>query len=85
MTIKTYTPDQAIQAAIENGQVQISSGVYLNSKASILADQADWDDRDASKNIDFLAAPFWITTNDGYVSPIEGSDDQELIETLADA
>ena len=83
MTVKTYTPAETIQAAQAEGQIEIATGVYLNSQESIVADQADWGDEDGAKTTDFTKAPFWITTNDGQVQPIYGVDDKDLIDVLA--
>ena len=85
MTIKTYTPAEAIQAAQAEGQSEIAPGVYLNSQESIVADQADFDDEDGAKTTDFTKAPFWITTDDGQVQPVYGVDDEDLIDILANA
>lgn len=84
MSIKTYTPAQAIQAASVEGSIEIQEGVYLSSKENMLAEQEGWGDQDLAKNVDFGSAPFWIHTNDGYVSPIESADEEELAEILAD-
>ncbi|WP_329889287.1 hypothetical protein [Stenotrophomonas sepilia] len=90
MTIKTYTPAEAIRAAAlkvaqDNGSVEVAAGVYLNSQESIVADQAKLSDEDGAKNIDFTKAPFWLTTDDGQVQPVYGVDDEDLIDVLANA
>lgn len=85
MTIKTYTPAEALQAAQAEGQIEIAPGVYLNSQESIVADQANLGDEDGAKTADFTTAPFLITTDDGQVQPVHGEDDKDLIEVLANA
>lgn len=85
MTIKTYIPAEALQAAQAEGQIEIASGVYLNSQECVVADQADFSDEDGDKTTDFTKAPFWITTDDGQVQPVYGEDDKDLIDVLANA
>lgn len=77
------TPKQAIELATKNGFIEIAGGVYLNSQESILAEQLEWNEEDSAKNLDFSQAPFWIATNTGYVEPIHGADDEDLIAALA--
>ena len=74
---------EAIAKATLNGWVEISSGVYLNSQTSIVADQEGWDEMDESKLHDFTKAPFWITTDNG-LDPVGifAADDMELAEIL---
>jgi hypothetical protein len=90
MNNNTYTPAEAIRAAAlkvaqDNGSVEVSAGVYLNSQESIVADQANLSDEDGAKKNDFTKAPFWLTTDDGQVQPIYGVDDENLIDVLANA
>lgn len=47
------------------GCVEISSGLYLNSRENILADQINWDEGDSCKTMDFSKFKYWITTNNG--------------------
>lgn len=84
MTIKTYTPAEALQAAIAEGCIEIASGVHLSSQENIVADQGDWM-QEGEKVHDFAQAPFWITTDDGQVQPVYGEDDEGLIDVLANA
>lgn len=84
MTIKTYTPAEALQAAIAEGCIEIASGVHLSSQENIVADQDDWM-QEGEKVHDFTTAPFWLTTNDGQVQPIYGVDDEDLIDVLTNA
>ena len=73
---------QACEVALAQGSVEISSGVFLNSQESILADQEGWDEEDAGKSIDLSRFPFWITTNDGQLLPIYGPDDGDLVSIV---
>jgi hypothetical protein len=84
MTIKTYTPAEAIQAAQAEGCIEIAAGVHLSSQENIVADQDDWS-VEGDQMHDFTKAPCWITTNDGQVQPIYGADDEGLIDILANA
>ena len=84
MTIKIYTPAEAIQAAQAEGCLEISAGVHLSSQEDIVADQDDWS-VEGDQMHDFTKAPYWITTNDGQVQPIYGADDEGLIDILANA
>lgn len=84
MTIKTYTPAEAIQAAQAEGRIEIAAGVHLSSQENIVADQDDWS-VEGDQMHDFTKAPYWITTNDGQVQPIYGMDDKDLIDVLANA
>lgn len=84
MNIKTYTPAEALHAAIAEGCIEIASGVHLSSQENIVADQVDWM-QEGEKVHDFTQAPFWITADDGQVQPVYGEDDEGLIDVLANA
>lgn len=69
------------QEATAAGTIELSAGVYLNSKDSIIADQKAWDYCDPCKEIDFEAAPFWITTDSG-TKPVSIHDAQDLADYI---
>ncbi len=62
---------------------KIQSGVFLQTREEIMADQATWDDDDGSKNTDFSGSLYWITTDDG-CEPIGIDTDDELKEACPD-
>ena len=74
-------PCVAIAAVIVEGCIQIAPGVHLSTRENIEADQADWM-QEGDKVHDFSKAPYWMTTNDGQVHPIDGPDDDDLIEAM---
>ena len=55
-----------IEIIKEQGCVEVTSGVYLNSQENIIADQAGWDDEDPSKGKDFTGFAIWLTTDSGW-------------------
>ncbi|MFC5512795.1 hypothetical protein ACFPOU_16960 [Massilia jejuensis] len=61
--------------------VELSAGVYLSCAENMICEQKDWDNDDPSKNFDFTAAPFWVTTNDGR-GPFAVYDSEDLSEYL---
>lgn len=77
------TPDKAIQIANKKGFVEIAGGVYLSTSANLQADQLGWADEDQAKNSEFAGAPYWLTTDNGYIEAIHGADDEDLIAVLA--
>jgi hypothetical protein len=74
---------QAIQAALKDGEVMIDEGTYLHTCENIQAEQASWNDFDECKQFDFSGALFWIVGDAG-VEPlaISGADDEDLIAIL---
>lgn len=78
--------DNVLYTARENGFVEISSGVYLNSRDYVIAEQDGWADEDECKNFDFTAAPYWLTTNDGQEPvPVYNENDSDLVEAMDNA
>ena len=75
------TQSDILNAATQQGWIEIQSGVYVNSLASILAEQAGWDDSDESKSIDFTRAPFWLTTDSGD-APVPVRNASDLPDTV---
>jgi len=65
--------------ALENGSVELRSGVYLCSQEHLTEEQAAWSDEDECKSTDFTTAPFWITTDSG-TDPIAVDDGADLSE-----
>ena len=54
-----------IEEAREKGSCEFQSGCYLTTAADMMIEQAQWDDGDEAKNIDFSKCEFWVTTDDG--------------------
>ena len=77
------TPIQAINLATKHGYIEFAPGAYLNTLENLQADQLGWPDEDSAKNQQFAGAPFWITTDTGYIEAIHGADDEDLIAALA--
>ena len=50
---------------VEQGFIEVRSGVCLNHRDSIMEEQKDWCDEDESKHFDFSTSDFWLTTNCG--------------------
>jgi len=61
--------------------IEISSGVYLATAGELAEEQEAWGEFDAAKEVKFSTSPFWITTNDGQIEPLDLSDMIELIES----
>lgn len=68
-----------IAEADSAGESSQLGGCWLVTSATLIADQAGWDDGDASKDADFTACPYWIITDDG-TDPegVTGADDADL-------
>jgi len=83
-TLTKHAAQQACERADHDGSTEISAGVYLNSRESIQEEQAQWNDGDGAKHVDFSQAPYWLTTDDGQEPvAITGADDQELLDTVS--
>lgn len=69
-----------IAEADKDGTSRQLGGCWLITSATLIADQAGWDDEDESKDKDFTSYPYWITTDDG-VDPIgvTGATDDDLL------
>ena len=69
-SLKILTLEEIIKSALEvNGQIELRSGVYLQTQESILLEQTDWDKMDHAKKYDFTTYEYWITCAhhaDGY-------------------
>jgi hypothetical protein len=63
--MKMTTVKDFFSAAKKDGYVEFRAGLYLWEKDHLIEEQASWDDADQSKGVDFSAAPFWLTTDDG--------------------
>lgn len=76
-------PNQSdiLNAATQQGWIEIQAGVYVNSLANILAEQAGWDDHDEMKSIDFTRAPYWLTTDSGDI-PVPVRSPSDLPDTV---
>ena len=61
--METY--QDLLNAAKEEGSVELRSGVWLETAESLIAQQKDWEEGDGCKEMDFTCAQFWITTDDG--------------------
>lgn len=86
MNTTTYTPEQALQAAREQGYIILSYGVYLQESQDVQAEQECWAPSDRLASFDFTSAPFWILTDeDATPVPVYGDDDEDLIAALANA
>ena len=57
------------------GDREFSAGCYLLTQEEMISDQASWDDEDEAKDMDFTAAPYWVTTNDGAIIPVHDNAD----------
>ena len=77
------TPKQAIELATKNGYIEIAGGVYLSTLENLQADQLGWSDEDSAKKQQLSGAPFWITTDSGYIEAIHGADDEDLFAALS--
>ena len=73
--MKTY--QDLLNAAKEEGSVQLSSGVWLETAESLISQQKGWEDGDGCKEMDFTCAPFWLTTDDGQ-TPVSVCDAEDL-------
>ena len=59
--------------------IEISSGVLLQDRDALIAEQEDWDESDACKNLDFKGWAFWVTTDCGAM-PVGFSSLKEIAE-----
>lgn len=79
-----HAAQQACERADQDGWTELSDGVYLNSSESIQEEQAQWNDGDNAKHVDFSKAPYWLTTDDGQEPvAISGADDADLLEAVS--
>ena len=49
--------------------IEISSGVILQDRETLIAEQKDWDESDLCEALDFTTHPLWLTT-DGGATPV---------------
>lgn len=81
--LRNSAAEKCVADADKHGWTEVSSGVYLNTSSNITADQADWDEADAAKGLDFSKASYWITTDDGRAPmAIIGAGDDDLRELV---
>lgn len=65
------------------GAATITAGVFLESSASMQAQQAGWADEDPGRALDLAACPYWLTTDDGQMPVgISGADDSDLLDAI---
>lgn len=67
---------------IKNCGGMVKSGVFIQKREDIIADQKSWDDEDPCKFDDFSTCPYWITTDDGQ-DPAGIDNDAELNELMS--
>ena len=71
-----------IKKADADGSVELASGVWLQTSASLQDEQAGWSEFDEAKEFDFTASPYWITTDDGQTIAISGATDPDLLQHI---
>lgn len=71
--MKTF--NEVMKDIEKNGYSEVSEGIYLQDKDTLIAEKSELDDADDSKEIDFSGYEYWVTTDSG-VEP-EGFDSIE--------
>jgi hypothetical protein len=72
------TVEKIFETVAEKGWAEYRSGAFLQSAESLIAEQDGWGDEDSSKDADFSACPWWITTDDG-TDPVPVMDQADFI------
>lgn len=71
------------EAIEESNYVELKKGKFLASSELLESEQDTWDEYDESKEVDFSAAAYWVTSNNG-INPIAISTAADLIAILID-
>ena len=59
--------------------IEISSGVILQDRDTLIAEQENWDESDLCEALDFTTHPLWLTTDCG-ATPVGFSSLEEFAE-----
>jgi len=82
---KTEKAAEIVKKADLTGSTTIQAGSFLQTSASMIAEQKGWEDEDPCKAQDYTTAPYWLTTDDGVMpAAITGADDSDLLDMLED-
>lgn len=69
------TQAQALLRIADINPVEFRKGCVLLSYADIAANQRLWDDLDPSKHIVLSVSPYWVSTDDGFLFPVDDAAD----------
>ena len=74
-----------LKLVADEGCIQVTADVYLQTRENLQAAQEDWGPEDKAADSDFSVARFWVTTDSGDEPvPVEDKEDSELLALVAE-